>query len=53
MSTTAIRPASASALMGMHRVVIEIDHAWRPMDIVAGSGDNRTLGLQIGDVQLK
>lgn len=53
MSTTATRPAGASALMGMRRVVIEIDHAWRPMDFVAGSGDNRTLGLQIGDVEIR
>lgn len=53
MSTTAVRAATATTLMRMHRVVITIDHAWRPIDIVADSHDDRTLGLQIGEVRLR
>jgi hypothetical protein len=53
MSTTAITSDQSAAWMRMHRVVIAIDHAWRPMEIIPGSGDDRTLGLQIGEVQLR
>ena len=53
MSTTAIAPDHASGLRRMHRLIITIDHAWRPMDIIPGSRDDRTLGLQIGEVQLR
>jgi len=53
MSTTAIPSDHTPAWMRMHRVVISIDHAWRPMEIIAGSRDDRTLGLQIGEVQLR
>jgi hypothetical protein len=37
----------------MHRVIITIDHAWRPVTIIPGSHDDRALGLQIGEVQLR
>jgi hypothetical protein len=52
-STTAIRSADAGLLMRMHRIVIQIDHAWSPADIIPGSHDDRTLGLQIGEVTLR
>jgi len=52
-SAIALRSAGAATLMRMHRIVIDIDHAWRPMDIIPGSHDDRTLGLQIGEVTLK
>jgi len=52
-SSIALRSAGAATLMRMHRIVIDIDHAWRPMDIIPGSHDDRTLGLQIGEVTLK
>ncbi len=52
ISNTAMRPGKFSGLSRMHRVVIAIDHAWRPAAIIAGSRDGRTLGLQIGEVQL-
>jgi hypothetical protein len=43
-----VRPRSR-----MHRLVIAIDRVWRPADIIAGSQDNRTLGLQVGEVQIR
>jgi len=52
VSRTAI-PSGHTGLLRMHRVVLEIDRAWRPAEIVAGSQDGRTLGLQIGEVQLR
>ncbi len=53
MSTTAIVADRAPAWTRMHRLVITIDHAWRPMEVIPGSRDNRTLGLQIGEVVLR
>src|SRR6185503_7414168 len=53
MSTTAIASDRAPGLRRMHRLVITIDHAWRPMEFIPGSRDDRTLGLQIGEVQLR
>ena len=53
MSTTAIASDRTSGWMRMHRLVITIDHAWRPMEIIPGSRDDRMLGLQIGEVQLR
>jgi hypothetical protein len=53
MSTTSIISDRTPAFMRMHRVVISIDHAWRPSAIIPGSRDDRTLGLQIGEVQLR
>jgi hypothetical protein len=38
---------------GMHRIRIRLDHAWIPARIIPGSRDGRTLGLQVGDVQLR
>ena len=53
MSTTTMASDQAPGLQRMHRLVIAIDHAWRPMQIIPGSQDSRTLGLQIGDVELR
>jgi hypothetical protein len=53
MSTTAIASDRAPGWTRMHRLVITIDHAWRPMEIIPGSRDDRTLGLQIGEVRLR
>ncbi|MFL6280528.1 MAG: hypothetical protein ACJ731_10485 [Vicinamibacterales bacterium] len=43
-----VRPLSR-----MHRLVVAIDHAWRPADMIAGSQDGRTLGLQVGEVVVR
>lgn len=53
VSRTAVRDIDVSPLRRMHRVVITIDHAWRPKDVIPGSQDGRTLGLQIGDVMVR
>lgn len=53
VSQSALRDSDVSPLRRMHRIVIAIDHAWRPMDIISGSHDGRTLGLQIGEVQVR
>ena len=53
MSATAITSDRTSAWTRMHRVVITIDHAWRPMEVIPGSRDDRTLGLQMGEIQLR
>jgi hypothetical protein len=53
VSQTGLRGGDISPLRRMHRVVIVIDRAWRPMAIIPGSQDGRTLGLQIGEVQLR
>jgi len=53
VSQTALRASDASPLHRMHRMVITIDHAWRPMDVIPGSQDGRTLGLQIGVIGLR
>ncbi len=40
-------------LSGMHRIRVSIDHAWVPAKIIPGSGDGRTLGLQIGVIETR
>jgi hypothetical protein len=52
-STAALLPSALSRFSGMHRVKIEIDHGWRPSEIIPGSTDGRLLGLQIGTVVVK
>jgi hypothetical protein len=37
-------------LFGMHRIVISIDHAWRPSRGNPASRDDRVLGLQLGEI---
>ena len=53
VSRSALRDSDVSPLRRMHRIVIAIDHAWRPKEIIPGSQDGRTLGLQIGDVRVR
>jgi hypothetical protein len=53
ISTTAIASDRSPGLTRMHRLLITIDHVWRPMEIIPGSQDSRMLGLQIGEVQLR
>ncbi len=53
VSQAGFRQSSVSPLRRMHRVVIAIDHTWRPMDIIPGSQDGRTLGLQIGEIEIR
>ncbi len=49
----ALRRADVPRLSGMHRLVVEIPHAWVPSRIIPGSNDGRVLGLQIGDIQMR
>jgi hypothetical protein len=53
VSQTGLRESDVSPLKRMHRIVITIDHAWRPKEIIPGSQDGRTLGLQIGEVRIR
>jgi hypothetical protein len=53
VSQAGLRESDVSPLKRMHRIVITIDHAWRPKEMIPGSQDGRTLGLQIGEVQLR
>ena len=48
VSTIALQPLPAPRWRRMRRVVIEIDHAWRPSEIIPRSSDSRVLGLQVG-----
>jgi hypothetical protein len=52
-SSLTLRPADIRWWRRMHRVVIRLDRAWIPAEIIPGSQDSRTLGLQVGDVSLK
>ncbi len=52
-TTIALRPEAAPVFSRMHRVRITIDHTWRPSEIIKGSEDGRTLGLQIGKTETK
>lgn len=52
-STTMINATQTPGFSRMHRLVIEIDRAWRPTEIIPGSRDDRTLGLQIGEMRLR
>jgi hypothetical protein len=53
MSTTALPQTRAARLARMHRIVIDIDHDWSPAAIIPGSQDARTLGLQVGVLQVR
>jgi hypothetical protein len=45
--------AWTGAASGMHHIRIRLDHAWIPSQAIPGSTDTRTLGLQVGDFQLR
>ena len=53
ISATALPPTRVARLTRMHRIVIEIDHDWRPAAVIPGSQDGRTLGLQVGELQIR
>jgi hypothetical protein len=53
MSTLSLRPADVPSVSGMHRIRIEIDHAWRPSEVIPHSTDERVLALQIGEVTVR
>jgi hypothetical protein len=53
LSLTALRQGGAPRLKRMHHVVITVDRAWRPSEVIPGSTDSRLLGLQIGSVQIR
>jgi hypothetical protein len=36
-----------------HRVRLTIPHAWQPSSIIPGSTDERTLGLQVGEILIR
>ena len=52
-SRIALSPATVSSLFAMHRITVRIDHPWVPSTVVPGSADSRTLGLQIGPVEVR
>lgn len=52
-STVVLRGQPVPWLTGMHKILVEIPHPWVPSQIVPGSGDGRTLGLQIGEPVLR
>jgi hypothetical protein len=51
--TVALSPRAVPRLGGMHRVQIRIDRAWVPAQMIPGSTDTRTLGLQVGPIALR
>jgi Dolichyl-phosphate-mannose-protein mannosyltransferase len=53
VSTIALAPTAVPRLSRMHRLVLAIDHAWRPSEVIPGSTDERILGLQIGAVSIR
>ena len=52
-SRLALSPGRVSLLSRMHRITVTIDHAWVPAAVIPGSTDSRTLGLKIGEVDLR
>jgi hypothetical protein len=48
-----LRAATTPRIARMHRIILSIDHPWTPATIVPGSQDSRTLGLQLGLLQLR
>jgi hypothetical protein len=53
MSATALPLIRAPRLARMHRIVVEIDHDWSPAEVIPGSQDGRTLGLQVRALQMR
>ena len=52
-SSLTLRPGDVRFWRRMHRVVIRIDRTWAPADVIPGSQDRRTLGLQVGQPSLR
>lgn len=53
LSSLRLRPEEVRWARGMHRVVIRLDHAWVPANVIPGSHDARTLGLQVGQPSVR
>jgi hypothetical protein len=53
LSSIALRRPTASPLRRMHKVVLRLDHAWVPSQIIPGSRDARVLGLQVGEIGIR
>jgi hypothetical protein len=51
--TIALSPRATPRLGGTHHIELRIDHAWVPARVIPGSGDTRTLGLQVGPIVLR
>ena len=43
-------PGTGGRFTEMQRLVITIDRAWRPSEVIPGSQDGRLLGLQLGEM---
>jgi hypothetical protein len=48
-----LKPRRASRLTQMHHLRLQIAHAWIPAEIIPGSQDRRTLGLQVGAINAR
>ncbi len=53
MSRFAVRPADVPRLRRMHRIELHLDRVWQPQSLIPGSQDTRTLGVQIGELQIR
>jgi hypothetical protein len=49
----ALRQHVWTGLSAMHHIRISLDHAWVPAKVIPGSGDFRTLGLQLGAIETR
>jgi len=52
-SRISLRGLKTPALARMHRITIEIPHAWVPARVIPASTDERVLGLQIGEIETR
>jgi hypothetical protein len=48
-----LKRRDASGAGRMHRVRLQIAHAWIPAQLIPGSADTRTLGLQVGVLDVR
>jgi len=48
-----LKPRDVPRLGGMHVVRLQLDHAWIPSQVVPGSTDTRTLGVQVGTIDAR
>ena len=48
LTSVNLKPRDASRAGRMHRLRLQLAHAWIPAQLIPGSADTRTLGLQVG-----
>lgn len=48
--TVVLKPRDIPRIGGMHALQIELAHPWVPSQVIPGSTDTRTLGLQVGAI---